>query len=374
MQKENLNQKNMQTKKCNSTNNAVTFNDLNFAKYTLQSGGIVAFPTETVYGLGADASNAQAVEKVFKAKGRPRNHPLIVHILNHEAISFWAKNIPDCAINLAKTFWPGPLTLVLEKQHHVLNEVTGGQDTVALRAPKHPLTLQLLESFKGLVGPSANKFGHVSPTLAKHVHDDFKDDIDFVLDGGQCKIGIESTIIKCTHNSIEILRQGSILQEEIERVLKNDMISVKNKASSIISTSNSFDSLNSSTRIKVPGMLKSHYAPQKPLLMLNLKDIKTFVKKINEKNNTACILSFTEKPSYIEDSFMWFQVEKNHQTYAQNLYANIRMFDKLNVNYIIIEKIPNSDSWSAILDRLTKASAKSEKYMEFINFSEALIS
>jgi len=186
----------------------------------LRQGELVAFPTETVYGLGADASNPEAVAKIFAAKGRPADHPLIVHIPGVEHLDRWAREIPETAFASAKAFWPGPLTLILKRQPNVPDAVTGGQDTVGIRVPGHPLALELLKAFDGgVAAPSANRFGHVSPTTAQHVHDELGSAVAMVLDGGPCRVGIESTIVNLTGPQSRILRPGMISAADLGRVL-----------------------------------------------------------------------------------------------------------------------------------------------------------
>ncbi|MEO7397055.1 MAG: L-threonylcarbamoyladenylate synthase [Ilumatobacteraceae bacterium] len=210
----------------------------------LRLGGLVGMPTETVYGLAADASNAIAVERIFAVKGRPRDHPLIVHIGDARELRRWAADVPAPAVVLATACWPGPLTLLLAKAEHVLSEVTGGRHTVGLRVPAHPVALALLDRFGGgLAAPSANRFGQVSPTTAAHVRSDLGDEVDFVLDGGASPIGVESTIVDCTVDPPQILRPGGITDEVVAELLDGAL----ETASGVRRTS---------------GMLASHYAPR----------------------------------------------------------------------------------------------------------------
>ncbi len=192
---------------------------LQHAAELLSIGKLVAFPTETVYGVGADATNEAAIKQIFLAKGRPNDRPLTVHISSIEKISVWAREVPAYALLLAKHFWPGPLTLVLPKQKTVSDIITGGLDTVGIRIPKHPLTLALLKQFSGIVGPSANQYTHKSPTTAQQVQENLGDKIDCILDGGPCTIGIESTVVSCISDQYKILRHGAISNEEIEKTL-----------------------------------------------------------------------------------------------------------------------------------------------------------
>lgn len=216
--------------------------DICRAAQILRSGGVVGVPTETVYGLGADASNPRAVERVFRIKGRPMDHPLIVHIADIETARRWSGDWTADAEALAREFWPGPLTIIVERADHVIDAVTGGRDTVALRCPSHPMMHALLVEFGGgIAAPSANRFGKVSPTTAQHVLDDLGHDVDHVLDGGPCAIGLESTIVDCTVHPAQILRPGKISESDIARVLGRIA--------------------PASGPSRASGMLFSHYAP-----------------------------------------------------------------------------------------------------------------
>jgi L-threonylcarbamoyladenylate synthase len=228
----------------------ITGTDVAVAAKLLQSGRLVAIPTETVYGLAADANNPIAVAKIFAAKGRPNNHPLIVHIADVSQLSRWAAEIPAVALQLAEAFWPGPLTMILRKQAHVTEAVTGGHDTIGLRVPSHPVALQLLAAFQdgkgGLAAPSANRFGAVSPTTAAHVHHELAGSIDYILDGGACEVGVESTIIDLSNvvrgQPATLLRPGGITREQLQQVV--GILAAPTAHSPV-----------------VPGSLQSHYAP-----------------------------------------------------------------------------------------------------------------
>ncbi len=209
----------------------------------LRAGGLVAFPTETVYGLGADATNAEAVTRIFAVKGRPLGHPLIVHIGDVSQLDVWAGSVPVSARALAEEFWPGPLTVIVERGRQVVDAVTGGHPTVGLRVPDHPMALELLREFAGAIAaPSANRFGRVSPTSADHVRSDLGDEVDFVLDGGPCAVGVESTIIDCTSDVAMILRHGAVTADEIAAVIGYRPADVGGPS-------------------RAPGMMVSHYAP-----------------------------------------------------------------------------------------------------------------
>jgi L-threonylcarbamoyladenylate synthase len=241
--------------------------DIARAAALLRAGELVAFPTETVYGLGADARNPEAVAKVFAAKGRPADHPLIVHLASADALDAWATDIPAYARKLARSLWPGPLTLILKKQRRVPDAVTGGQDTVGLRVPAHPLALQLLQAFAGadnggIAAPSANRFGRISPTTAQHVRDEFQlalgDRVVMVLDGGPCDVGIESTIVDCSRGGPVLLRPGAISAGRIAAVCGRFPVSAGQPSAP-----------NEAPVPRASGTLAAHYAPSTPLLLVS---------------------------------------------------------------------------------------------------------
>ncbi|MDP2099278.1 MAG: L-threonylcarbamoyladenylate synthase, partial [Methylobacter sp.] len=211
----------------------------------LRNGGLVAFPTETVYGLGANACDPAAVRRIFEAKGRPADHPLIIHLHSLENLDFWANDITESVWRLAEHFWPGPLTLILKRRHAPLT-VTGGQETVGLRIPNHPVALALLKAFNGgLAAPSANRFGKVSPTRAKHVRAELGDRVDLILEGGPCRMGVESTILSLVDGQPRLLRPGSISLSALQEVLGTEILTP-----------------TPASNIRAPGMLKSHYSPE----------------------------------------------------------------------------------------------------------------
>jgi len=313
--------------------------NLDLAVSYLRSGELVAFPTETVYGLGADARNPDAIQKVFQAKGRPADHPLIVHIADAQQLSEWATRIPASAWLLAASFWPGPLTIILPKHPSVSALITGGQDTIALRIPKHPLTLELLRKFgSGLVGPSANKYGHVSPTLAAHVATDLGDAVAAIVDGGPCAIGIESTIIYLSNQQPVIMRQGAITAAAIEQILQTKVL------------------VNSmpQTSIRTAGGDESHYAPNTPVYLLALNDIIAYA----QQQANISVISLHSKPVDLATNIVWQQLPLDPVAYAHDLYANLRAHDQLNNTAILVEQVPLTISWAAINDRLTRASVK----------------
>lgn len=293
----------------------------------LNRGELVAIPTETVYGLAAKATEAQAIENVFATKGRPSTHPLIVHLPNLEAIHEWAIDIPESAYTLANAFWPGPLTLVLPKHPQVLSSITAHKPTIALRIPNHPLTLALLNKLNSaVVAPSANRYGQISPTTAQHVENAF-DDIA-VLDGGPCTLGIESTIVQLTDKPL-LLRQGSLTLSTLTNVLGSP--------------------LDVPTEIvNMPGSDRHHYAPKKPLYLLEQDALLTMLK--TRKN--VSVISFLPKQHDILD---WVQAPNTAFEYAQKLYSLLHELDKTASDCILVEKPPVREPWLAILDRLERA-------------------
>lgn len=298
----------------------------------LRAGELVAFPTETVYGLGADASNPEAVHKIFAAKHRPTNHPLIVHLAEVAQLQDWACEIPEEAKVLAKAFWPGPMTLILKKHPHMPDAATGGQDTVGLRIPDHPVALEMLRAFGGgVAGPSANRFGHVSPTTAQHVRDEFGDAVSLVLDGGPSEVGIESTIIDLSRNEIVILRPGMIGARAIGAVLgKMPRGRVANEHAP-----------------RVSGSLSAHYAPHTRMRFASREEIAA-------ASHDCAILSHASE--YPQNRYaMCIEAPFDPAGYARELYANLRALDISGAQEILVEALPTDQDWDAIHDRLGRA-------------------
>jgi L-threonylcarbamoyladenylate synthase len=286
----------------------------------LRSGGVVAFPTETVYGLGADATNADAVARVFQIKGRPSTNPLIVHIADEQVARRYAKEFPVAATKLVARFWPGPLTIVLPKAPAIVPSVTAGLDTVGLRTPNHPMALELLRAFDGaLAGPSANKSTHVSPTTAQHVRDELGDSVNLILDGGTCAVGIESTVLSLI-GPPTILRLGAITREMIEEVLHETV-----GASVTVAEATS--------PLRSPGQLAVHYAPRTPAFRFEPR----------ERDR----IDLTDA-AIIEPSL-------DAETYARNFYARLRMLDAQGLRAIYIEMPPDAPLWAAVRDRIIRA-------------------
>jgi len=308
-------------------------NEIQKGVEVLRRGGLVAFPTETVYGLGADASNPLAVDKIFQAKNRPKDHPLIVHIGTFDEISLWASDIPDIAWRLVEAFWPGPLTLILKKAPHVLYEVTGGQDTVGLRMPHHPVALALLREFGGgIAGPSANRFQSISPTSKEAVIEELQDSVDLVLEGGFCAVGVESTIVDVSSDIPRILRPGMITADEISKVLSMPL------------------GVRHSSSPKVSGSHRVHYAPKTETFIMSRADIE---KSLVSYKKTALLAL---DPFVIEENnFSVFMMPNNAKAYAKVLYQTLRDVDKQGFQQIIIEALPLDMEWEAVRDRVGRA-------------------
>jgi L-threonylcarbamoyladenylate synthase len=317
----------------------VAAKDVTHAVATLRAGGLVAFPTETVYGLGADASNPEAIKKVFAAKGRPHDHPLIVHLASAAQLNDWAREIPPAAHALAKTFWPGPLTLILKRAAHVSDWVTGGQDTVALRVPLHPLAQALLQGFGGgVVGPSANRFGHVSATTAAHVRTEFGDTVDCVLDGGACDVGIESTIIDLSGGQPVLLRPGVITAAQIEATL-----------GAPLGTAGAHSP-------RAPGTLEKHYAPSTPVMLVETDLIDELARSFARQGRRVAVLARTARQPLI-DKLTWIAAPETPAGYAHDLYANLRALDSAASDVMLVEEPPLAMAWAAVRDRLGRAAA-----------------
>ena len=305
--------------------------DVADALRVIRDGGLVAIPTETVYGLAADASNEAAVRRIFAAKGRPVDHPLIVHVARGEQLADWAAEVPVSAAVLASACWPGPLTVIVPKAAHVLDVVTGGRPSVGVRVPAHPLTTELLDRFGGgLAAPSANRFGRVSPTTAQHVLRDLGDldsdgggdGVDLILDGGPCPIGVESTIVDCTVDPAQVLRPGGIATEEVERLLHGAVAPASGPS-------------------RASGMLASHYAPRCPVLLAA------------SPAEARSIAAGQVNPLVIDDPALLDDLVR----YAQQLYDLLRRADEASHGAVVAVLPPAAGLGHAIRDRLFKAAA-----------------
>ena len=302
---------------------------------------MVAFPTETVYGLGADASNPAAVAAMFAIKGRPANHPVIVHLASTDMLMQWAKHLSDAAHKLADAFMPGPLTLIVDRQDHVLDAVTGGQDSVGLRVPSHPLAHDLLATFGGgVAAPSANRFGRISPTTAAHVRSEFAGDsrVAHILEGGNCQVGLESTIVDVRAERVKLLRPGGVSVAELARVLEYAPERASKDAP------------------RTSGNLERHYAPTTPTQLMSRSDLDSYLFKTLQ---LVGVVSTREKP-VSADGHVWRTLPAEPHAYGRLLYATLRDLDSLgqagDVREIIIEHVPDSPAWLAVQDRVTRAS------------------
>ncbi|WP_028388613.1 L-threonylcarbamoyladenylate synthase [Legionella fairfieldensis] len=311
--------------------------NLQLALSRLKAGNVVAIPTETVYGLAGNAENEDAIKKIYTLKNRPLNHPLIMHVAENWDLSRWISVIPDYAYTLMQQFWPGPLTLVMQSTDEVSPLITGGQTTVALRVPKHPMAQELLQQTGfPLVAPSANPFGKISPTTAEHVQDSFKHDELIILDGGRCQIGIESTIVDATNpEGYQILRHGLLEESVIETIIPGRQLK------------------NTST-LRVPGRLDSHYQPEKPLYCFaNPEAIITF---FQQTNSPVYVLSFAPIPQLNTD--LYYQLPDNPEQLAFELYYQLRRADQSRAAMIAIELPPEQSQWQGIRERILKAGQK----------------
>ena len=313
----------------------------------LRAGGVVAFPTETVYGLGADARNEDAVRRVFAIKGRPVDHPLIVHLADASQADAWASEIPETARRLMARFWPGPLTLVLPAADDVPRVVTGGQDSVALRAPNHPMALALLREFGGaLSAPSANRFGAVSPTEAWHVRAAFGIEVDQVLDGGPCRFGLESTIVSLLDERPRVLRPGALPLSALREVLGVDGIEYGMPP----------DSASPSTP-RVPGALAAHYAPATPLEVHAIETLPARATTLLNQGLRIAVLRRNRnlRGKGLPPSLPQFLLPARAETYARSLYARLRELDRFAFDCVLIEAPPDDETWWAVNDRLARA-------------------
>lgn len=313
----------------------------------LEEGALVAFPTETVYGLGADAENPDAVAAIYAAKGRPQDHPVIVHLAPDAPLDYWATDIPREAHALADAFWPGPLTMILKRAPNIPDAVSGGQDTVGLRCPSHPVAIALLRAFKGgnggVAAPSANKFGAVSPTLAQHVRDEFGQDgtVAMVLDGGASQVGIESTIVDlsrlATHGPV-LLRPGHIGADAIAAVI---------------------DQLPSAPDAAAPrasGTLESHYAPHTPVAMQDGATLRQTLSELAAAGRKVALIHYSDMPLRAMPSpHAVLRLPATPGGFAHALYAALRAMDGQGADVILVEAPPQGGDWLGVNDRLRRA-------------------
>ncbi|MDB5824834.1 MAG: threonylcarbamoyl-AMP synthase [Herminiimonas sp.] len=316
----------------------------------LEAGELVAFPTETVYGLGADAENPTAIAKIYAAKGRPSNHPVIVHIASHAEAARWAADLPEQAHRLIAAFWPGPLTLIVKRAASISAAVSGGQDTIGLRCPSHPVAQALMHAFKngkgGIAAPSANKFGHVSPTTAQHVRDEFGADgcgpVRCVLEGGQSTVGIESTIVDLSRMATlgpVLLRPGSISVDAIEAIIGLRPMAPDQGAP------------------RVSGSLQSHYAPRSPVALVASADCATTLRALLERGRSVAVISTgaAQPETSGRQAAAVVSLPAEPSGYAHGLYAALRQLDAIGADLILVEAPPRDAAWSGVWDRLQRA-------------------
>ncbi|MES2070995.1 MAG: L-threonylcarbamoyladenylate synthase [Pseudomonadota bacterium] len=320
----------------------------------LEAGALVGFPTETVYGLGADAENPAAIAGIYAAKGRPSNHPVIVHLAPEADLAYWAKDIPEQAHKLIAAFWPGPLTLILKRAEHIPAAVAGGQDSIGLRCPSHPVAQALLRAFKGgkggVAAPSANKFGHVSPTTAQHVLDEFPQEtqaggvIAAVLDGGQSEVGIESTIVDltrlATHGPV-LLRPGDISATQLAQVL-----------GVLPAAPDSADPADPATP-RASGTLDAHYAPNTPVVLVTPDDLAKTMQQLAAAGRSFALMSYSLNGKTAALAHLVLAAEPH--AYAHDLYADLRALDAAHADIILVEALPDDKDWQGVNDRLRRA-------------------
>lgn len=328
--------------------------EIAYSAALLDAGQLIAFPTETVYGLGGDAESPEAIARIYAAKGRPANHPVIVHLAPNGDPNYWVEQLPSDAQRLIDAFWPGPLTLILKRAAHIPAAVSGGQDSVGLRCPSHPVAQALLEAFSalrsghgGVAAPSANRFGHVSPTTAQHVRDEFGDTIH-VLDGGSSDVGIESTIIDLSRGFPALLRPGHVTPQDIADVLGE------------------MPRLPDGTDASAPrasGTLKAHYAPRTPLALLPFDVLEPMLAARAPDERVALVARASRAGRWAEaDGVHFVAAPEDPHLYARDLYGLLRALDRANVSRILIEKLPDTIEWIAVNDRLGRAAAAFEAH------------
>ena len=312
--------------------------EIETAVQALRDGELVAFPTETVYGLGANAQNPAAVRKIFDVKGRPPNHPVIVHLDSPRYLHRWVREVPDSATRLAESFWPGPLTMVLPRAPHVHDVITGGQDTIAIRVPAHPMAQQLLTAFGGgIAAPSANRYGRLSPTRAEHVREELGETLRVILDGGECQIGLESTIVSFeAAGTVRLLRPGSVTAAQMRSVVGELLVGA--------------DSVSP----RVPGSTPAHYAPSTPLTIVPPGEIDAQADAASTGGRRVAVLA-QRLPLRSHKYVTWINAGRRPEGYGRDLYTNLRTLDKAGCQRILVQDVPEGERWDAIRDRLLRA-------------------
>jgi L-threonylcarbamoyladenylate synthase len=313
--------------------------ELDAAVQALRDGDLVAFPTETVYGLGANAQNPAAVARIFEVKGRPTTHPVIVHLDSPRYLHRWVREVPDNATRMAERFWPGPLTIVMPRAPNVHDIVTGGQDTVAVRVPAHPMAQQLLNAFGGgIAAPSANRYGRLSPTRAEHVRDELGEAVRVILDGGECQLGLESTIVACEGQNVRLLRPGAVTASQLRGVVGELIVGADLQSP------------------RVPGSTPSHYAPTTPMVIVPSGEIDAQAAALSSGGRRIAVLA-QRLPLKAHKYVTWVNAGKRPEQYAQDLYANLRTLDKAGCQQILVQEVPHDERWDAVSDRLLRAAS-----------------
>jgi L-threonylcarbamoyladenylate synthase len=311
--------------------------EIETAVQALRDGELVAFPTETVYGLGANAANPAAVAKIFAAKGRPPEHPVIVHLDSPRYLHRWVREVPAAAMRLAEAFWPGPLTMVMPRAATVHDVITGGQDTIAIRVPSHPMAQQLLTAFGGgIAAPSANRYGHLSPTRAEHVREELGESVRVLLDGGECQIGIESTIVSFEGKDVRLLRPGSITAAQVRNLLGELLIGPDG------------------TSPRVPGSSPMHYAPNTPMTIVPSGEIDAQADIASAGGRRVAVLA-QRLPLRAHKTVTWINAGRRAEVYARELYNNLRTLDRAGCQRILVQSVPDGEAWVAVRDRLLRA-------------------
>jgi L-threonylcarbamoyladenylate synthase len=314
--------------------------DIARAAETIRRGGLVAFPTETVYGLGADAGNPAALARLYAVKGRPGDHPVIVHVGAPSQLEDWAADVPEVARRLGDALWPGPLTIVVRRAAHVPDAVTGGGDTVGVRVPSQPVALALLCAFGGGIGaPSANRFGRVSPTTADDVRADLGEDVDLVLDDGPCTVGVESTIVDCTGDELAILRPGGVTRERIEEVSGRPV------------------GTRGDGLVRAPGTLKSHYAPEAAVLVVDADELTARARALLDAGQRVAVLG-TGALADLPPDVIVLDAPRDADEYARVLYARLRAVDRRGVDVLLAVPPADAGVGVAVADRLRRAAGQ----------------
>ncbi len=315
-----------------------TTENIHRAAEKLRAGELVIFPTETVYGVGADARNPVAIAKIYKAKGRPQDHPVIVHLAKEADLSQWAAQWPPQAQKLVDAFWPGPLTLIVKRHPQIPATVSGGQDTIGLRCPSHPVAQALLRAFGGgVAAPSANRFGRISPTTAAHAESELGQAVECILNGGASAIGIESTIVDLSRGHPVLLRPGQISLAHLQEILREPVLPADAQAP------------------RASGMLDSHYAPKTPMYLLSAADITQKLQALSAKQIPLAIYSHS-LPAQESLGLTWKTAPINVVAYAHDLYADLRLLDQQGCKQIWVESVPQAVEWQGVADRLRRAS------------------